>query len=55
MDPAKLAVREQGPETGLVCLYKYHSKTCMDKKSGSAPTGVGKTGQQKRHPTQSAF
>lgn len=55
MDLAKFAVREKGPETGLVHLSKYHSKTGMDENSGRAPSGVGKTTQQKRHPTKSAL
>ena len=40
LDPRIFPVREQGPETGLVHLSKYYSKTCMDKKSGSAPTAA---------------
>ena len=40
MDPSKFPVREQGPETGLYAPPKYLSKTCMDKKSGSAPTAA---------------
>lgn len=47
VDPPKFPVREQGPETGLVCLYKYYSKTCMDENSVRTPTGEGKTSQQK--------
>ena len=38
MDPPKLPVREQGPETGLVHLSKYYSKTCMDENSGRTPS-----------------
>ena len=49
MDPPKLPVREQGPETGLVCLSKYYSKTCMDDNSGRAPSEANPTLQQKRH------
>lgn len=55
MDPPKFSVREQGPETGLVHLSKYYSKTCMDENSGRAPSGVGKTSQQKRHSVRSAL
>ena len=54
-DPAKLAVREKGPETGLVCLYKYHSKTCMDENSVRAPSDAHPTSQQKRHSIKSAL
>ena len=49
VDPPKFPVREQGSETGLVCLYKYHSKTCMDENPSRTPSEVRKTGQQKRH------
>lgn len=49
LDPLNFPIREQGPETGLVHLSKYYSKTCMDENSGRAPSGVGKTSQQKRH------
>ena len=55
VDPRKFPVRAQGPETGLVRLPKYHSKTCMDENSGRAPSGVGKTSQQKRHSTKSVL
>ena len=55
VDPPKFPVREQGPETGLVHLSKYYSKTCMDENSGRAPSGVGRTSQQKRHSTKSAL
>lgn len=49
LDPLDFPVREQGSETGLVCLYKYHSKTCMDENPSRTPSEVRKTGQQKRH------
>ena len=55
MDPPKFPVREQGPETGLVHLSKYYSKTCMDENSGRAPSDVHPISQQKRHPTKSAL
>ena len=55
MDPPKLPVREQGPETGLVSSLKYYSKTRIDKNRRRAPSGVGKTSQQKRHPIRSAL
>ena len=45
LDPPKFPVREQGPETGLVHLSKYYSKTCMDENSGRAPSDVGETRQ----------
>lgn len=49
VDPPKFSVREQGPREGLVCLYKYHSKTCMDENPSRTPSEVRKTEQQKRH------
>lgn len=49
LEPRIFPVREQGPETGLVHLSKYYSKTCMDENSGRAPSDVGETRQQKRH------
>lgn len=55
LDPLNFPIREQGPETGLVHLSKYYSKICMDKNLGRAPSGVGKTSQQKRHPVRSAL
>ena len=55
VDPRKFPVRAQGPETGLVHLSKYYSKTCMDENSGRAPSGAGKTPQQKMRPIRSAF
>lgn len=55
MDSPKFPVREQGPETGLVCLYKYYSKTCMDENSGRAPSDVHPISQQKRHPARGAL
>ena len=55
VDPLKFLIREQGPETGLVCLYKYHSKTCMDENPSRTPSEVRKILQQKRHSVQSAF
>ena len=53
--PPKFPVREQGPETGLVSSLKYYSKTRIDKNRHRAPSGVGKTSQQKRHPVRSAL
>lgn len=47
VDPPKFPVREQGPREGLVCLYKYHSKTCMDENSVRTPSEVRKILQQK--------
>lgn len=44
-DPLNFPIREQGPETGLVHLSKYYSKTCMDENSGRAPSDVGETRQ----------
>ena len=38
VDPPILPIREQGPETGLVRLHKYHSKTRIDKNPGRAPS-----------------
>lgn len=55
MDPPKFLIREQGPETGLVHLSKYYSKTCMDENSGCAPSDVHPTSQQKRHPVRGAL
>lgn len=55
VDPPKFPVREQGPETGLVSSLKYYSKTRIDKNRHRAPSGVGKTNQQKRHPVRSAL
>ena len=55
VDPPKFPVREHGPETGLVCLYKYHSKTCMDENPSRTPSEVRKILQQKRHPVRSAL
>lgn len=55
LDPPKFPVREQGPKKGLSLLPKYLSKTCMDENSGRAPSGVGKTSQQKRRPIRSAL
>lgn len=40
MDPLNFPIREQGPETGLVHLSKYHSKTGMDENLGRAPSDV---------------
>lgn len=45
LDPLNFPIREQGPETGLVHLSKYYSKTCMDENSGRAPSDVGETRQ----------
>ena len=50
-----LPIREQGPETGLVRLLKYYSKTCIDENSGRAPSDVHPISQQKRHFVRSAF
>ena len=55
VDSPKFPVREQGPETGLVRLYKYHSKTCMDENPSRAPSDVHPISQQKRHSTKSAL
>lgn len=55
MDTLNFPVREQGPETGLVRLYKYHSKTCMDENSGRAPSDVHPRSQQKRHSIRSVL
>lgn len=55
LDPPKFPVREQGPETGLVHLSKYYSKTCMDENSGRAPSDAHPTSQQKRHFVRSAL
>ena len=55
VDPLNFPVREQGPETGLVRLHKYHSKTCMDENPSRTPSVVGKTSQQKRHLVKDAF
>ena len=55
MDPLKFLIREQGPREGLVCLYKYHSKTRMDKNPGRTPSDPHPTRQQKRHPVRSAL
>lgn len=55
LDPRIFPVREQGPETGLPFYPKYLSKTSMDKNRRRAPSGVGKTSQQKRHPTRGAL
>lgn len=50
LDPRIFPVREQGPETGLVHLSKYYSKTCMDEHSGRAPSDVHPISQQKKAP-----
>ena len=55
VDPLNFPVREQGPIEGLVSSLKYYSKTRIDKNRRRAPSGVGKTSQQKRHPIRSAF
>lgn len=55
MDPLNFPIREQGPETGLVHLSKYYSKTCMDENSSRSPSEVRKTAQQKRHSVRSAL
>lgn len=55
LDPRIFPVREQGPETGLVHLSKYHSKTGMDENLGRAPSEEHPTHQQKRRPIRSAF
>lgn len=55
LDPRIFPVREQGPETGLISSLKYYSKTRIDKNRRRAPSGVGKTSQQKRHPVRSAL
>lgn len=38
-----LPIREQGPETDLVHLSKYHSKTGMDENLGRAPSEANPT------------
>lgn len=55
LDPPKFPVRDQGPREGLVSSLKYYSKTRIDKNRRRAPSGVGKTSQQKRHPVRSAL
>ena len=55
VDPPKFPVREQGPREGLVSSLKYYSKTRIDKNRRRAPSGVGKTSQQKRHPIRGVF
>lgn len=55
MDPLNFPIREQGPREDLVCLYKYHSKTCMDKNPSRAPSDAHPTSQQKRHLVKDAF
>ena len=55
MDPLNFPIREQGPETGLVHLSKYYSKTCMDENSVRAPSDAHPTSQQKRHSIKSAL
>lgn len=55
LDPRIFPVREQGPETGLSFCPKYLSKTSIDKNRRRAPSGEGKTSQQKRHPVRSAL
>ena len=55
MDSSKFPVREQGPETGLVHLHKYYSKTQIDKNPGRAPSEVGEIREQKRRPIRSAL
>jgi hypothetical protein len=55
VDPPKFPVRDQGPREGLVSSLKYYSKTRIDKNRRRAPSGVGKTSQQKRHPVRSAL
>lgn len=55
LDPPIFPVREQGPETGLISSLKYYSKTRIDKNRRRAPSGVGKTSQQKRHLLQGAL
>lgn len=55
VEPRKFPVRAQGPETGLVHLSKYYSKTCMDENPSRTPSEVRKILQQKRHPIRSAL
>ena len=55
MDPPKLPVREQGPETGLISSLKYYSKTRIDKNRRRAPSDVHPISQQKRHSVRSAL
>lgn len=43
LDPLNFPIREQGPETGLVHLSKYYSKTCIDKNPGRAPSETNPT------------
>ena len=50
MDSPKFPVREHGPETGLVHLSKYYSKTCMDENSGRTPSEDGKQANKKGTP-----
>ena len=50
LDPRIFPVRDQDPREGLVYLYKYHSKTCMDENPRRTPSDVGKTSQQKKAP-----
>ena len=55
MEPPKLPVREQGPETGLVSSLKYYSKTRIDKNRRRTPSDAHPTSQQKRHLLQGAL
>ena len=55
VDPPKFPVRDQGPREGLVSSLKYYSKTRIDKNRRRAPSGVGKTSQQKRHSIRSVL
>lgn len=55
VDSPKFPVREHGPREGLVSSLKYYSKTRIDKNSRRAPSVVGKTYQQKRHPVRGAL
>ena len=55
VEPPKFPVREQGPRGGLICLYKYHSKTCMNENPSRTPSDAHPTSQQKRHSVWSAL
>ena len=54
-DPAILPGREKGPKRAFLAVYKYCSKTQMDKNQTKTPTIEGKNRQQKSRLLKSGF
>ena len=54
-DPAILPGREKGPKRAFFAVYKYCSKTQMDKNQTKTPTREGKIRQQKSRLLKSGF